>query len=295
MVRPPGFGPGFSPWQGDEESVDWAGFEFWVLKEYHPVYAARNRIHYAKEYANCLFRGDFCELRLLSDDKRVHVMKALASLSKYLGVHGYFTGLIKGYGLKWASRNADDLIIARLTKPRNSEEMYEWMRRVKQAFPGFALFIDFMAATGLRYVEAVNSWNLIVDLAKRGRLTDYYDEHKQVLEHFRFKDLFIRRSKKAFISFVSIKLIANVAAGDTLGMNALACRVRKRRLTQRFGDIREFHGSILTRTHSQPEIDFLHGRVSTGVFMTNYFNPAWISDLGERTLKAAEQLLAKIN
>ena len=43
-----------------------------------------------------------------------------------------------------------------------------------------------------------------------------------------------------------------------------------------------------------PEIDFLQGRVSSSVFMRNYFNPAWITDLRERTLKAAEEILAKL-
>jgi len=44
-----------------------------------------------------------------------------------------------------------------------------------------------------------------------------------------------------------------------------------------------------------PEIDFLHGRVSASVFMRNYFNPAWITDLAQRTLKAIEEILTKIN
>jgi hypothetical protein len=294
-VRSPGFGPGFLPWQGNEQTIDWKNFETFMLKEYRPLAMARCKYKYARQFAHCLFGGNLSELRLLTDDKRCHVLKSLSALAKFIGVHTEFKGMVKNFGLKWGGKNPDDIIIARLTKPENSDEMYKWMRAVKTRFPAFETFVDFMAATGLRYVEAVNSWNLIVELAKQGKLGNYYEDNKQVLEHYRFKEIFIRRSKKAYISFVSRELIQKIAQSDRLKMNALTCRVRKKGMKQRFGDIREFQGSLLTRTHTQPEIDFLHGRVSTGVFMTNYFNPAWISDLQSRTLKAAAGILAKIS
>ncbi|MDH5459542.1 MAG: hypothetical protein OEY95_06335 [Candidatus Bathyarchaeota archaeon] len=46
---------------------------------------------------------------------------------------------------------------------------------------------------------------------------------------------------------------------------------------------------------SQPEIDFLQGRVSASVFMRNYFNPALIGDLKERVFKAIEEIQHKSN
>lgn len=42
----------------------------------------------------------------------------------------------------------------------------------------------------------------------------------------------------------------------------------------RFGDVREVWASVMPKHLRQPEIDFLQGRVSTSVFMRNYFNPA---------------------
>ena len=243
------------------------------------------------KYYECLLRGDFSSLKLLSDDKRVHVMKALSALSKYLGVYDGFRALVRNYGLKWVGRNSDDLIIDRLTKVVSYDDLVEWIRRVKEAVPDYAVFMDFIAATGLRYKEAVNSWNLIIMLAGEGRLGDYYRVENEVLEHFRFKETFIRRSKKAFISFTPEGLIREVAESKPLTLDTLQNRVKRRGLRLRFGDIREFHASILTKYLRQPEIDFLHGRVSTSVFMRNYFNPAWISDLRDRTLKAAKEIL----
>jgi len=46
----------------------------------------------------------------------------------------------------------------------------------------------------------------------------------------------------------------------------------------------------MTKGLSQPEIDFLQGRVSANVFMRNYFNPALIGDLKERVFEAIGKL-----
>jgi len=283
-----------SPRKGSSTpSIDWKGFKKWLFQEYIPK-TAKDRLSYALKYSDCLLNRDFSSLKVLSDDKRVHVMKALSALSKYLGVYDDFKALVRNYGLKWAGRSGDDLIIERLTKVINQNDVIEWIKRVKGIAPDYAAFMDFMAATGLRYEEAVNSWNLIITLAGEGRLEDYYKVEDEVLEHFRFKEKFIRRSKKAFISFVREDLIKDIKASKTLTLNVLPNRIKRRGLRLRFGDIREFHASILTKHLRQPEIDFLHGRVSTSVFMRNYFNPAWIQDLKKRALKASQSILEKI-
>ena len=228
---------------------------------------------------------------ILSDDKRLHALKALSALSKFLGIHEYWRLLVKNHGLKWSSGRGDDLIIARLTRTVNDEEIIDWIRQVKAIVPDHAAFLDLMAATGLRFEEAINSWNLIIRLGEN-RLGEYYKS--ETLEHFRFKELFIRRTKKAFISFVPIGLIKRIVKAHPLTRSMIVKKIQRRGLRLRFGDIREYHASYLTKYLRPPEIDFLHGRISTSVFMRNYFNPAWIKDLKERTLRAAEEILKKI-
>lgn len=159
----------------------------------------------------------------------------------------------------------------------------------------FAVFMDFMAATGLRYEEAVDAWNLIIKLNAQGKLGAYYNREKRVLEHFRFREIFIRRTKKAFVSFVSEDLVEEIAKQKPLTKPQITKKLQRARLKLRFGDNREFQGTLLTKYLKQEEIDFIHGRVSGNVFMRNYFNPAWISDLQTRTLTAAKEILAKVN
>jgi hypothetical protein len=63
----------------------------------------------------------------------------------------------------------------------------------------------------------------------------------------------------------------------------------------RFGDIREIHGTLATKFLNEVEINFLHGRVSSSVFMTNYFNPVWISDLKQRTFESVKAITQRIS
>jgi intergrase/recombinase len=275
-------------------AVDWVAFEAWLSNGRRRNVVA-DRLSYAKRYVHCLVGNNLSELQTLSEDKRCHVLRALSCLAKYAGVYDDFRALKSAYGLKWTGRSSDDLLIDRLTRVTDPDEMFSWIRQVKTAFPLFATFMDFMAATGLRYEEAINSWNLIIELNGQGKLGTYYSGEKRVLEHFRFRETFIRRTKKAFVSFVSEDLLKEIAEQRSLTKPQITKRLQRARLKLRFGDIREFQGTLLTRYLKQEEIDFIHGRVSGNVFMRNYFNPAWISDLQERTLKAANAILAKIS
>jgi hypothetical protein len=66
--------------------------------------------------------------------------------------------------------------------------------------------------------------------------------------------------------------------------------IKRDGFNSRFGDIREYYATYMTKYLSQPEIDFLQGRVSANVFMRNYFTPVLIVDLKKRTLKALRRI-----
>ena len=219
-------------------------------------------------------------------------MRALAFLSKYLGIHDEFRALIRSYGLKWSNGNSDDLIIARLTKSRNREELFDWLSEVKDRIPLISVFADFIMATGLRFGEAVSAFNLIIELSARGRLGEYYDLERQVLEHYKFKEVFIRRSKKVFMSFVPRDLVERVAASERqLQPYDIQNWLKRAGLRLRFSDCREFYASNMTKHLSVPEVDFVQGRTTASVFMRNYFNPTWIADLGERAIRGEQEII----
>jgi intergrase/recombinase len=269
-------------------SVDWKGFEDWLRRE-HSSRTASDMLRYVRKYNRCLLTGNLSELHTLSKDTRLHTLSSLSALSKFLGVHEDFLRLVKNYGLKWTVRN-DDLLIARFTKAQDHSTIFDWVKLVKVKCPELEDFMDFMTATGLRFDEAVQSYNLIIKLSKEGKLKEYFNDETETLEHFRFKEVFIRRTKKAFISFIHKEQVQKITENKPLNLFSVQSKVRRRCKRLAFGDIREVHATLSTKHLKESEIDFLHGRVSTSVFMRNYFNPALISDLKERVFKTIDEL-----
>jgi len=275
-------------------SIDWEGFKGYLLKT-HVERNAYDLLRTARKYGGILWvPTEASGLQSLSDSNRRLVMASLANLSKFLGLYKAWKDIIENTGLKWSSGQSEDIIIKRFTKTQNSEDIINWVRSLKGDIPKISSFLDFMAITGIRFVEAINSYNLIIDLNRGGHLNEYYNRDRELLEHFKFKDLFLRRSKKVFISFISEDPLSEVVESPRLTKTAIENRVKRSSYPMRFGDIREYWASIMTKHLSQPEIDFLQGRISTSVFMRNYFNPAWITDLKDRCLKASSSILEKI-
>jgi hypothetical protein len=85
-------------------------------------------------------------------------------------------------------------------------------------------------------------------------------------------------------------LVQKVSKNSPLNLYSVQSKVKRRCKRLAFGDIREAHATLSTKHLKESEIDFLHGRVSTSVFMRNYFNPALISDLKQRVFKIIEEL-----
>jgi len=222
-------------------------------------------------------------------------MSSLSALAKYLGVYEDWRRLIHQYQLKWSGKSKDEIVIARLTKVKNPEEVFEWIKAVKKARPDYEAFMDFIAITGLRFVEAVTSYNLIRKLEKEGKLSEYYDSDKEVLEHYKFKDLFLRKAKKVFVSFVPREVIQRIIENGKLGRSGIQTAVKRLGLPLRFGDVREVHNTIMSKYLSEAEINFIAGRISGSVFMTNYFNPKWITDLKQRVFKGISEIQNKIS
>jgi len=172
-----------------------------------------------------------------------------------------------------------------LTKVEDPNELFKWIREVKRLNPDLEDFLDLMAITGLRLTEAIDYYNLIIQLAKEGKLNEYYyNEEKGTLEHFKFKEIFLRKNKKVFVSFVPKELVERIASNKKPIKSRFVVekRVQKQGYKIRYTDIRELHGTFMTKYLKREEIDFLHGRISSSIFMQNYFNPALIKDLKKK-------------
>lgn len=113
----------------------------------------------------------------------------------------------------------------------------------------------------------------------------------EILEHYHFQNLFIRRTKKACISFIPKSLIEKIRVqGKRITDSVVRKRLQRRGIALNFGDLRENWATVMTRYLTPAEIDFLQGRVGISVFMKNYFNPALIGDLKIRVFRGIEEI-----
>jgi hypothetical protein len=107
------------------------------------------------------------------------------------------------------------------------------------------------------------------------------------------KSFFLHNSKKVFISFVLQRIVNSIATVEQplsydRTQKFAECHLKKLRFT----DLRELYASISVKNLRESKIDFLQGRISSRVFLRNYFSPQFISDLQTRALNNAEELLA---
>ena len=81
--------------------------------------------------------------------------------------------------------------------------MIEWVRDAISKMPEpYYNIIVYNTLTGLRPTEACISLSLV-----QNDLENYYNKEKSFLEHFKYPELFIRRTKKAYISVINDLII----------------------------------------------------------------------------------------
>jgi len=72
------------------------------------------------------------------------------------------------------------------------------------------LYLRFMLLSGVRAMEGVKAFNLIVELGAKYS-EEYYNKETGFLEHFRYPELFLRRSKNVYISTVPKELLDKIS------------------------------------------------------------------------------------
>jgi intergrase/recombinase len=157
-----------------------------------------------------------------------------------------------------------------------------------------ANIIRFGCLTGLRPREVIESVKLINCQETLGA---YYNQDWQTLEHFRFPDIFLRHTKKAYISFVTPEILQLVRCEPNVRM--ITYEIIRKKLNQvglpmQLRLCRKLFASHLRQSAGiQPEVvDLLQGRVSTSILTKHYLVPD--SSLGRDVLSAVHTLREKI-
>jgi hypothetical protein len=177
---------------------------------------------YCKSYATALLNNaikhhDYYDnpskLLALTDSNRLNILKAMVNLSKFLGTYEEYKIKLKNYGIRWTSTDtAFNGFLSVFSKQHNTLPQY--LRDIQPILePNERLFVKFLSITGLRKNEALTAFNMIIRLNSEGKLCEYYNEELSVLEHFKYK-IFLRKTKNAYISFVSPSMIKEISVAN---------------------------------------------------------------------------------
>ena len=273
------------------DSINWEGFEAWVRKTHHKGSdSILNTVRYAKKYCEVLFNPNkTSELLTFTKSKRRLVMASLSNLSRYLGVYDQWKEITRNFGLKYESRTGLEAIVDILNS--DLEGTKEWLREAIPKLPKHhATVLIFNALTGVRPSEGCLSCELISDLSDKGRLNDYLDRKLMMLQHFKFKDLFLRKSKNCYISFINESLLELVLKNrPKITYSGLASALNKRGFNNPLNKLRKLYSTLLREHLPTEAIDLLQGRVSQSIFVRYYYNPVF-KQLREKTINAIKPL-----
>jgi len=252
---------------------------------------------YAKRYYHVLLTdGNASDLIVAveSEQKRLNVMKSLTLLARFLGYYDRWQQIRKRHNLKWTTGNESITAMQRFFNPELTlEVMLKKVKEMMRVLPTpMAAVVRHAVLTGLRPTEACESARLIHN---QSTFTEYYDSSSMTLQHYKFPNQFLRTTKKAFISYITLDNLQPIANLDskTPTWNAirLACRRRGIHMDMRY--CRKLHGSWLHRHGIAAEsIDFLQGRTSPSVFSRYYLTPD--DSLKDRVLQAIDNLKTQL-
>ena len=270
------------------KAIIWSEFDTWLLNKFSKTYAS-NVYRYSRKYSH-LLTGNLRDLDLLSPYVRDHVVKALTNLAKYMGTCQEFKKRLKDYGVKTFRPNAFASFLRILNSSNNSDLLTWYRKAINVLRPNERLFLRCAAVTGLRKNEAIQSFNLIIELCENADLQNYYNEELDCLQHFKFKKQFLRRTKNAYISFVPESLILEVSKSRPVAYAAIIKRLKRKNLRTRINELRDYYGTFMVR-HGliREEVDLLQGRIPPNIFIRHYWSPSF-KELRDRTLKAVADL-----
>ena len=235
----------------------------------------------------------------LSGPQRRHAMEALTCLSKYLGCYDRWQEIRKRYSLKWSNGDESLATLQRFFNQETSlDHMIQTVKEMMRVLPRqMALVIRHALLTGLRPSEACESVRLLLLCFPDNSGESRYNTERQMLQHYLYPEIFLRATKKAYISYITLdnlQPIINNLEAKTPSWNAIRHACRSRNINMEMSLCRKIFASHLRQSGIQPEVvNLLHGRVDSDILTRHYLVPS--STLKDQVLDALKQLQKMID
>jgi intergrase/recombinase len=215
-------------------------------------------------------------------------MKALSSLSKFKGIHDEWKKLIEKFDLKWTNSNYTNNTFFKIFNPEAADmsKMIQWLKDTVRQLPDkYSNILLFATLTGLRPSECWHSIRLIQN--DKGHYVS-----KDKLLHYQYPDIFLRRTKKVFISLVSEQIIEIAEKADIKRPYPQLCKIfRSMNLSMNMYYCRKIFATYLRDKGIESEIiDLLQGRIPKSMFLRHYYRP----DINEIITKRLRPVLDEL-
>lgn len=275
------------------------GFYSWLANQGKTHRTIKETVSYARRFASVLDTGDASIiLDQIKPETRHHVLSALANLAKYTGRYEQFNQIRRNYNLKWSKPDSLQAMHRFFNPELSLESMLQRIKEMVDILPPFmGNIIRFACLVGLRASEVIESVRLLNAPQNSG--AHYYNPERQALEHFRFPKLFLRQTKKCYLSYITKDLLSAIGILDCKDQGYIPTRNAITHACQRKGikmDMylcRKIFASWLRKEGIQPEaIDLLQGRVSQSILTRHYLVPQ--NTLRDDVLRALEKLSAHL-
>ena len=100
----------------------------------------------------------------------------------------------------------------------------------------------------------------------RNNLNTYLNKETMVLEHFRYPNIFIRRTKPVFITYVNEDILQLAKESNDYSYNALRCHLKRKNIAMNRNYCRKIFATFMRNTGIEQEIiDLLQGRIPRSV------------------------------
>jgi len=129
-----------------------------------------------------------------------------------------------------------------------NSDILQYYKETQQVLrPNESLFSKFLLVSGLRMREAITSFNLIIKLQAEGNLGEYFNTDLSALEHFKFKDLFLRRTKNCFITFIDPNLVSEISHSILLTYAQIRKRLFNAKYGMMFNEFIDFYATFMLK------------------------------------------------
>jgi intergrase/recombinase len=263
--------PGFEPGSIEPKApikINWSEYKQYLLSKYAKSYAVQ-LFEYSKKYYPLL--NEVNSILLAKSTVRNNVINALTALSRFLGTYNSFIAEMKAHGIKRVRLDPVQAF-TRIFNSNAHKGLGKWYQDALAVLKeNERLYLRFMLLSGVRAMEGVKAFNLIVELGPK-YTEEYYNCETRFLEHFKYPKLFLRRSKNIYVSAVPRKLLDEISMSTRISYNALDKRLDRAGLPMRIKQLRSFYATKMRETGLLSEqIDLVQGRVGKSIFLQHYF------------------------